>query len=429
MPSFRRSAFALLVVVGIGLPGGIGSASPAADQSAQQPSFRAGVELVLADVQVVDRDGYPVAGLTPDQFQVAIAGKRQKVVSADLVQFDGRATRDGRSVPRDRAPAASGSATSEERLFLLVIDTLSFPPTVSQGVMVAARAFISRLQPTDRVGLYTYPIGPKVFPTTDHTTVSLELAKVLGARAFGASSRFQVRASEIVDLAMAMRTQVPDRSADHVLDRECDGVPGQPETRERGCVEALRLEVQSTVSFLESIAHQSIGGLREIVQSFEQIPGRKTAVLLTSGMLVSDRPGGRPDVGNLSLLAGQDAARANVTAYTLFIDSRYLERNSAEARRGNANNFTTLLRDTDTMSRWFDEFAGATGGTLFTDLLGRGEIGFDRIIRETSAYYRLGIDPESVERTGRPQRMEIKVEAPNTTVRGRTWVVVPLRSN
>ena len=46
---------------------------------AQQPTFRAGVDLVNFGVAVVDKQGKPVLGLTRDDFQVVEAGKKQAI--------------------------------------------------------------------------------------------------------------------------------------------------------------------------------------------------------------------------------------------------------------------------------------------------------------------------------------------------------------
>lgn len=51
----------------------------AAAPAAQQPTFRATVDLVHFGVSVVDKQGKPVMGLTRDDFQVVEAGKKQAV--------------------------------------------------------------------------------------------------------------------------------------------------------------------------------------------------------------------------------------------------------------------------------------------------------------------------------------------------------------
>ena len=56
------------------------------------------------------------------------------------------------------------------------------------------------------------------------------------------------------------------------------------------------------------------------------MPGRKTLVLISGGVVGSDRPGGRPDLNNLGTEAGREAARANTAVYTLNIDTAFQER-------------------------------------------------------------------------------------------------------
>jgi hypothetical protein len=54
-----------------------------------------------------------------------------------------------------------------------------------------------------------------------------------------------------------------------------------------------------------------------------------------------------------------------------------------------------------------------------------GAAGWRQVLRETSAYYLLGVQPESADRDGRLHTLRVKVGRPGTTVRSRTWVVVP----
>ncbi|HEX6464662.1 MAG TPA: hypothetical protein VFZ98_09425, partial [Vicinamibacterales bacterium] len=47
--------------------------------AAQQPTFRSGVDLVQADVVVVDGDGYPVRGLKQSDFTILDRKKQQTI--------------------------------------------------------------------------------------------------------------------------------------------------------------------------------------------------------------------------------------------------------------------------------------------------------------------------------------------------------------
>lgn len=428
-----RSGAWIGVVGGLAVAGAILSAL--AVQAQQQPTFQTSVDLVVADVQVVDRDGRVIAGLTPDRFQVNIGGRQQKVVSAEYIDYSssasavpappvvsGAVTGSSASAAAPVNAAAAPARAAEGRLIIMAIDVMSFPPEVSVGVIKAAKAFVKQLSPNDLVGVFPYPSGPKVDPTTDHVAVAAGLDKVMGMRMPLAASRFRIRPAEYIDAAIDMRegTDNLPPASEALVVRECRG-RSLPDP----CPSALRTEVLSGVALAQAVAEQSIGGLRGLLEGLAAVPGRKTVVLLTAGMLTTDRPDGKPNIEGLSMMAGQEAARANASVYSIFVDARYLEQNSAEQRSSGFNQYINLMRDSDTMSRWYDRFSGTAGGMMITDLIGRGEIGFQRVLRETSGYYRLGVDVGTLERSGKPQQMRVRVDVRNATVRGRSWVILP----
>ena len=98
------------------------------------------------------------------------------------------------------------------------------------------------------------------------------------------------------------------------------------------CRRRLELEVRSTALYYEGQANVSLGTLRSLLQEMASVPGRKTVVLMSAGLMASDRPGGRPDITGLGIDVGKEAARANTAIYTLHIDSSFLERYSGETR-------------------------------------------------------------------------------------------------
>ena len=77
------------------------------------------------------------------------------------------------------------------------------------------------------------------------------------------------------------------------------------------------------------------------------------------------------------------------------------------------------------LGRLLDQFAGASGGTLMRVLVGSGEGSLDRVLRETSAYYLLGVEPTQADRDGRTHALKVKVNQRNATVRSRTFVLLP----
>jgi VWFA-related protein len=167
-----------------------------------------------------------------------------------------------------------------------------------------------------------------------------------------------------------------------------------------------------------------MSSLRRLVSAMGRVPGRKTLVLLSGGFVVGDRPGGRPDIGQLASVMGLEAARANTALYVLHVDTSFLDMYSADT--GRADSFTSS-RDTQVSRSWLDEFSSSSGGALFRVTSGAGEYAFDRVLRETSAYYLLGVEPAESDRDGRTHTLKVRVRRDNSTVRNRTVVVIPRR--
>jgi VWFA-related protein len=399
------------------------AALPATGQTqdaAQKPptTFRSGLDLIAVDVQVIDREGSPVAGLGPDKFEVTINGRRRRVVSADLVESRSALT----LTPAERAAASGGSAIPMlPRVVMIAIDCLSFDASASRHVLAATRDFIDRLPATDEVGLFAYPYGPKLNPTTDHAAISRELLNVIGQRDIP-SHQFHLRPSEIVDLTAAtVAARMQEVSLlETVARREC-GTPVEETCRQR-----LMLEILGTALYYEGQGNASLGMLRSLIEELNSISGRKTLVLISAGMMASDVPGGRPDINELGMQVGKEAARANTSIYTLYLDTSTIDRFSAEARSADKN-LQSEARDSEVLGRWLDQFSGAAGGAMFKIQVGSGELAFDRIYKEISAYYLLGVEPDASDRDGRTHEVKVRTTLKSATIRGRRWVTIPKR--
>jgi len=160
-----RLAFAIgVVMLGTATLCGAGQQSDAPPR--QTPTFRSTTDVIAVDVQVVDRDGTPVAGLGPDKFDVTINGRRRRVLSAELVESRSATTMS----PEERAAATAGPPVRPTlaRIVFIAIDCLSFDASASRQIIATAQQFLDRLPPTDEVGLFAYPNGPQIGPTTDH---------------------------------------------------------------------------------------------------------------------------------------------------------------------------------------------------------------------------------------------------------------------
>ena len=76
---------------------------------------------------------------------------------------------------------------------------------------------------------------------------------------------------------------------------------------------------------------------------------------------------------------------------------------------------------------FLDDFSSAAGGSRLYVGVGGGESAFDRVLREASAHYLLGVEPAEQDRDGKARQLRVKVARRGVTVRNRQWVLVPAR--
>jgi len=382
--------------------------------------------VIAVDVQVVDKNGNPVGQIGPESFEVSINKQRRKVVSAQFL----RHTRDA-TLPSNLAETPNGGG----RTIILAIDNGSFEPGSLHEAMADVQSFLRRLGPNDRVGLAVFPTGRWIPPTSERTYVSVQLNHVIGEK-YTLRSRYNLKPSEIVDITTSAsnpssfltsattRTRlVADSTTEEELDpvrlvqrREC---PLDPDCPSRIYAEGMELAVQ-----LENQTQASLNGLDALLLRLAEIPGRKSVVLVSAGVLVSDRPEGRPDIGDLGRILGQTAARANAVVYTLHLDrSASVYGSAARSSPGN----TERGRERAMFAIFLDQFSSAAGGMRIDIPVGGGAFALDRVLRESSAYYLLGVEPAETDRDGKARQLRVKVDRPGVTVRSRQWVMVPVK--
>ena len=71
--------------------------------------------------------------------------------------------------------------------------------------------------------------------------------------------------------------------------------------------------------------------------------------------------------------------------------------------------------------------AGTAGGAVIRVPGTSPDVAFDRVLRETSAYYLLGVEASEEDRDGRPRQISVKVKRKGAEVRSRAEVTIPRR--
>lgn len=380
----------------------------AAAQSGQVPTLKSGVEVIAVDVEVVGRDGEPIAGLQPADFEVRVDGHPRRVVTADFLRYG--TTGASAAAGASAAPVTTAGVTPQaRRLYLIAVDEHSFNPGASRAAMKAAVGFIDHLRPDDLVGLYAYPTGTAHTDfTTDHALVKTALNKIQGL--FEAPrGEFHMSLSEIIDIN-ASDLQVFAK----VVARECP----------KGdiiCPDDVRTEALALAAFLEMRIAQSLGGLQGLIEGLATVPERKTVVLVSGGLIANDRIGGRPDASGLTLAVGREALRANVNLYVLHLDTSFMDAFSG----GERLDVSTVFRDSNMSAQGLEMVAGAAGGAVMRVQAGTLDSAFARVLKETSAHYVLGVAVEDADRNGKAHGISVRYKKRGGTLRSRTLVMIP----
>ncbi len=389
------------------------------------PVFKSGVELVVVEASVVDKTGQPVRQLGPDQFEVTLDGKARKVVSADLVGLDSPVASSSSSA-RSAGPARRVYSDNTEqrgpsspgRLLIIAFDQSSFRPAGAMAAVASARKFLDRIQAGDRVGFIAFPSpGVEVAPTREHAVIGKALDSVAGSAdalsSLSGASKYNVSVSEALDIA--------DRDASqfqYVAARECANGRSAME------LQSCRIDVQTTADGIalsvERRSQRSVEGIGDLLAATAGMREHKTLVLVSAGLITSDRPAGRASFAGDLARIGRMAAASNTSIYVLHFDSSFLDAFSVESRSMSQ----TLFRDSAIASMGLDAIADGAGGTVFSVVAGP-ELAFERVLRETSAYYLLGVEPADADRDGKTHRIKVAVKMPGVAVRSRSEVLLP----
>lgn len=414
----------VLAALAIGVAVSLTVSAETARGSAQ--TFRAGVDLIAVDAQVTDRTGQPVPTLGPSDFEVTLNGRTRRVVSATFTQYAVSAlpTPGNPGSPRDASTPQP--STLPGRTFVIAIDTSSFRALDVRAATSAADRFTRRLSADDDVGLLVLPDGPKLQPSTRHASVREALTKVFGRRAM--SGPFEMSVEEVVDITTAMSSQsmLASRatvgriisSSDNVGDAS-DGV--QCTGPVSMCTEQAMNEAMNVALALEQDVTRSLMGIDTLLRELQELPGRKTVLLLSGGMPVSDRNGGRPSFDDELKRLGERATYANASINTIFFDPSTNEAFAPGGRRSGG----LSGRARGIYTRALSQFSEPSGGMFLTSSVGAGESEIDRIATRLASYYVLGVAPEDRDRDGRPHRLEVRVRQRNLTVSNRQLVIVP----
>ena len=370
-----------------------------ASAQSQQPTFRGGVELIEVDVRVIDGQGNPVPDLEAPEFTVTVDDEERRIVSVKFVAVgDPPDPSSTVEAPESTPYYSTNQGLAPGRLVILVVDQNHIRFGNARGLVEAAGRFLDQLGPADRVAFAAIPAigGFSVGFTTNHLLVREALARVVGNQEnFSTPSGMSL--GEAVSLS---QHQNPLLREPDLVQRVC-GV-----TQVDNCAFGLVREAKRATANLQQQVRQSMGTLGALLGGLQEIDGPKTLLLISEGLIAEEQESA------LAADLAATAAAARVTIHALLIDSGIYHDASV------FGSSTTLTRDRTLREQGLRWLSWQAGGGLFR-VLGTSDAVFQRLGRELSGYYLLGVETDPRDQDGRPHQIRVKVRRSGTTVRAR----------
>ncbi|HTM04677.1 MAG TPA: VWA domain-containing protein [Vicinamibacterales bacterium] len=389
-----RTLFVACAVV-VGISSHPAQAQDASAPPAQGPTFRSGVDLVTVDVGVVDPSGNPVNDLRPADFTVKIDGQPRRVVTANLVRVDVEAAKK-KLADKEETFFTTNLTPPEGRQIIFAVDQVNVRTGSLKTLMRTAASFLDRLSPLDQVAFRSYPDpGARVPFTTDRLRVKLAMDTLLGHQDGLPASRNNIGVTEAVAI-----TERQDRVAlNTVTGRECSSARTAQEVEQ--CRRDLELQADDVTRRARAAADEGLSGLLDLLRQLAYVDGSKTLILLSEGLAVNDPA----DLDLVAILAG----RARVAINILILDDQQRDIDVQQVS-------PTADDDRRRLTTGLQNIAAASRGSVF-HAVGTAEGVFDRLLREISAYYVLGVEQRPGDEDDKRRRVDVAVGRRNVTVR------------
>jgi VWFA-related protein len=392
-------------------------ASPA---SAKTPTFQGTSQVVAVEVpvNVIDRDGQPVRGLTADDFEVFDGNDAQQITSFEVIDLKLLQSEAGASSrPTESLPS------SVRRHFLFLFDLSFSSPTSILKARLAARDFVlNSLNPTDLAAVATYSLetGPKLLVT--FTPDRSQLARAIDT--LGYREAFDAR--RLDPLRFMIEPPSSESSGNGFTLSEGTDLRQQRDQAIREYLQTLAFTAERSERSFEmgriSAYSRSLGEMAHILNA---VKGRKNVILFSEGfdsrLLV-----GRPTTD-------QEAQDDNFNAmvgdiWKVDSDQRFgntglqgdLQRMLEEFRRADcviqAVDIGGLRAGADERARPSGQealfyIANETGGELFKDANNLGQP-LQRVLERTSVTYLLTFERADLKPDGAYHRLRVKAKLP-----------------
>ena len=372
------------------------------NQKPDQSSFTLKVnsDLVLTNVVVRDRKtGEVVRGLTQKDFTVLENGKAQQISSFDFESVDQATPLDeatisgktGQSIFNAKNGVAHPEELRNRRLIVMFFDLTSMQPEDIERSVDAARDYINKkMQPADLVSVVS--LQDTLSLDQDFTQNKQLLLNAVNAYSAGAGQGFQSGATSTTNQTEDTTSFTADESEYNDLNTD-----------------------------------RELFAISSISKSLAYINEKKSMLYFSGGIQ-------RDGIENQASLraAINSAVRANLSIYS--VDTRGLQAisplgdaSTGSLRGANSYNGAALQNNFDSNFNTQEVMAtlsSDTGGKSFFDSNDFSPA-FERVQRDTSAYYVIGFRSSDTRKDGRYRRLSIKINRSDVKMEFRPGYYAP----
>lgn len=383
---------------------------PAVTRQQQQPPspqdddvVRITSNLVQFDAVVTDKSGRHVTDLKPEDFEVAVDGKRQEITNFSYVSNESGTVASAAPAPKKGAdknaapaapvPPARLRPEQVRRTIALVVDDLGTSFESTHAVRAALKKFVDQqMQPDDLVAIVRTSAGVGALQqfTSDKRMLYAAIERVrwnLSGRA-GVSAFARIEADPRAQMDREIdRARGGDGNSNSQGGRDTSGA-----SNSRDSVDEFREEIFSV---------GTLGALNYVIRGLKDLPGRKSVIMFSDGFSILNRDDNSFNqriVESLRRLTDL-ANRASVVIYT--IDARGLQTLNLTAADNTADMTSAEIEQslTDRRNALFDTqdgmnyLAQQTGGFFIknsNDLAG----GVRKVVEDQKGYYLIGFRPD-----------------------------------
>ena len=406
---------------------------PHAQAQQGAPVFSTKTTLLTLDVTVLDRDGKPVAGLQPDEFEIKVNGTVRTVQALTYLEVEGSGPK-APLPPTTTAPAgvssrrtvANAALPERGRVFVIVVDDLSFEPGRGKPLFVSAESFVSGLPPSDFVGFALTSGSRSISPTLDRRAVLDALRHVVGV--FSNPADLSLPPVVSIGEALEIAENGSTGKAREVMLRECfdprtqmNAVSTERLRATNSCADDVPVRASRIVQQIRSIREQQLQSLESIVTSLRQAAGIKHLVFLSNGVPVTR------DISGLAAVA-RTMGVAGVQVSTMVeegdIDLRDSGSSAGEGSPVNPGRAQSRREDDRLLLGGAQTLTDMAGGQFYR-VIGQPQRFFDRVTASSSAVYRLGVSLPPDMKPGQDLTIAATVKRPGASALATRYAEAP----